>query len=340
VYWDDLYTYARPKGQEDGVFVHETADTLYITWRLGHLEAGGQAIAQLQIFAAGPILAQMVYPDTTFENAGFDAGASATVGYQAGGFGNDFQYSLDTPGSIPSGTVLSIVDSQAVPVTIVNTIPGRFRPVTSAATYFNLGDDGIVDINTLVGNLLVPVGTHQISNNGVFSVGNTNGAAFTNDTLPSGDLAGGDQALAVYWDDLYTYPRPATVQADGVYVEQTGGALYVTWLVGHLEAGGQATIQLQVFSSGPVYAQYVYPTLDFVNGGFNNGASATIGYQSGGLGGFTQWSFNTANAVRAGSVLSLVDAQGPECRADFNRDGGVNSQDFFDFLTQFFAGCP
>ena len=28
------------------------------------------------------------------------------------------------------------------------------------------------------------------------------------------------------------------------------------------------------------------------------------------------------------------------CRADYNTDGVVNSQDFFDFLAEFFVGCP
>jgi hypothetical protein len=41
------------------------------------------------------------------------------------------------------------------------------------------------------------------------------------------------------------------------------------------------------------------------------------------------------------SVHGCVEISGkPECRADFNNDDAVNSQDFFDFLTAFFATDP
>jgi hypothetical protein len=40
-----------------------------------------------------------------------------------------------------------------------------------------------------------------------------------------------------------------------------------------------------------------------------------------------------ASTTSAGAALTL-------CAADFNCDGGVNSQDFFDYLAAFFAGSP
>lgn len=47
--------------------------------------------------------------------------------------------------------------------------------------------------------------------------------------------------------------------------------------------------------------------------------------------------------IDAGSISGgwdLTIYAGPECPADFNNDGVVNSQDFFDYLAAFFAGCP
>jgi hypothetical protein len=51
---------------------------------------------------------------------------------------------------------------------------------------------------------------------------------------------------------------------------------------------------------------------------------------------------NGTELVEGGQIIALyVDPTlGVPCRADFNRDGGVNSQDFFDFLAPFFANDP
>jgi probable HAF family extracellular repeat protein len=46
------------------------------------------------------------------------------------------------------------------------------------------------------------------------------------------------------------------------------------------------------------------------------------------------------NGINAGQFEGWVLHLGDACPADFNTDDAVNSQDFFDFLTAFFAGAP
>jgi hypothetical protein len=45
----------------------------------------------------------------------------------------------------------------------------------------------------------------------------------------------------------------------------------------------------------------------------------------------------TGGQSNTGTIL-LVYSEAPPCNADWNGSGGVNSQDFFDFLTDFFLG--
>jgi hypothetical protein len=51
--------------------------------------------------------------------------------------------------------------------------------------------------------------------------------------------------------------------------------------------------------------------------------------------------FNNDHALNSQDFFDFLQAFfTADPRADFNSDGPVNSQDFFDFLTAFFAGCP
>src|SRR5678815_3895790 len=84
-------------------------------------------------------------------------------------------------------------------VTVRNDLPGGYVDIFAVGTRYDLGDDGSTSITTSIGNSLLPAGTHSVSNNGAVSINNGGGTCFTNETIPSGCLAGGAQAIAVYW---------------------------------------------------------------------------------------------------------------------------------------------
>src|SRR6201999_3160830 len=50
--------------------------------------------------------------------------------------------------------------------------------------------------------------------------------------------------------------------------------------------------------------------------------------------------FNSDDSVNSQDFFDFVSAFFADApAADFNHDGSINSQDYFDFLTAFFAGC-
>ncbi len=79
-FWDDI------DNDTGGVYWREQTvggiPTLIVQWEnRPHFSNVGSTTFQLQLFASGPVLARFVYEDVVFENASFDFGASASIGY-------------------------------------------------------------------------------------------------------------------------------------------------------------------------------------------------------------------------------------------------------------------
>jgi len=95
-----------------------------------------------------------------------NGGESATIGYQAGGFGNDVTWSLNTASSVSNGTVLSLVHCvRPVGINYCTAVPNS---TGLAASISASGSQSIsaMDLSFTANN--VPMGTF-----GIFVVGST-----------------------------------------------------------------------------------------------------------------------------------------------------------------------
>jgi MYXO-CTERM domain-containing protein len=197
-------------------------------------------------------------------------------------------------------------------VTIVNNLPGSWIEINQTGTALNLSDDGAADIATTVSNALFAPGTARVGSNGAVRFGGTGTSlAFSNAAIPaSGNFSLTSQVLDPFWDDFNT----SSGTNGNIYWQDVGGTLVVEWdHAAFFASSDTATFQIQVPSTGPIFAQFIYR--DVTSARANSGASATIGYQAGGIQNDVQWSFNTAGNVGNGTILSLVAVPAPGAAA-------------------------
>jgi uncharacterized repeat protein (TIGR01451 family) len=236
------------------------------------------------------------------------------------------------------------VSAQTVVVT--DTVPGTFVDISTSGTALGLSDEGVVDVwpDFDLAQTLFSGGDGRvwISNNGAlgFLMDGSFGAFYLNAPLPDPSLFGGahgtPQALAVYWDDL-------DADTGDVYyatIGEVGSRVFIVqWQDrphypgnGVLD-GDEVTFQAQIFENAmPGHAQFLYVDVDFLDPDLNEGASATIGYQSGGIANDVQWSYNQPGAVSAGTVLTLMDGT-VACanKGDGNGDCHIDLNDYQEF---------
>ena len=201
--------------------------------------------------------------------------------------------------------VMCLAGAANAQVSWSTSVPGTWIDISTTGTPLGLSDDGEVDIPTTVGNAVFGAGVARVGNNGAVRFAGTGlSLSFSNAPIPSNSMFSGGQALALFWDDIDS-------DTGNVYWQEIGGTLIIQWEDRPFfpNTPDHITAQMQVHSSGPALAQFLYRNVEGTRPG--GGASATIGYQDGGVGfGDAQWSFNTAGSVSNGMILSLVPAPG------------------------------
>ena len=228
-------------------------------------------------------------------------------------------------------------------VYVLDNVPGAFIDISTTGTPLGLTDEGVAEV--IPGFPLTQTffggggGKVWISNNGAlgFLVDGSAGAYYLNGTLPSFSLFGAGhaapQALAVYWDDLDAdtgdvYCETVGTPGDRVFIVQWQDRPHYPG--DSVLDGDEVTFQVQIFENPTtVHAQFVYADVDFLDPALSDGASATIGYQDAPGMDHVTWGYNTAGAVSAGTVLSVI-VESDDCpdRGDMDGDCHIDRQDY------------
>jgi hypothetical protein len=229
--------------------------------------------------------------------------------------------------------------------------------IAGSGTPLNLADNGFANITVDFTTDVFANTTYRVSNNGAIGCVSGGGLSNFNDAIPNPYAYGGAQVLFPFWDDLDS-------QTGNVYWSVVGVApnrvLVIQWddrphrIGDAVLDGDECTFQVQIFESheGGAYFQMLYQDTSFLKTSYDDGASASVGYQHDGTSGF-QWSYNDAGAVVGatpyGTVLTLIttpptsaddngngvpdECEGAAiCRGDSNCDGVVNWRDIDFFV--------
>ncbi len=238
------------------------------------------------------------------------------------------------------------------PVSLVNTeaaVLGWRELYNTGGTPLYLGDEEVRQVTMPFSNAVFPEPVANIGNNGGVALGMAAGAlGYTNYPLPSNYAFGGAQALLPWWDDLYSNSGNVYYKVEGSAPERV---FIVEWYNrSHYNfSSGRITFQVQIFETpvDGIFAQYLYQDTVFGSSSYDNGRSATVGYQQNGSNA-DQYSYNQS-VITPSLVLSLVgtppvsedddengipDECAPSgCPGDSNCDGQINWRDIDFFVS-------
>jgi hypothetical protein len=191
---------------------------------------------------------------------------------------------------------------------------GASIPVGGTLVAGSSADDTVVSIAvpagfnfSIYGTPVAGGSTLRASTNGNLQFVATGGSSsLTNSALPN-TAFGAVPTVFAYWDDL-----DLRTTGGGIYTNLVGTApnrrFIVEWRGKHFaDAGTAQTLNMaMVFNEGSANYQVHYPQVA-ITGANASGASATTGVQQAGTGTqFTQFSFNTANSISTGQVLTVT----------------------------------